>query len=117
MSVVEIGACIYTNRWLEIIHFYREILELKEKDESKYHIIFESGSGHLLIQRCGHYTDNCEEKGRFILRFNVDNLSSLISKLEESNNPVMKKSLDYDWEPLAIVFDPDGNEIHLKQQG
>jgi predicted enzyme related to lactoylglutathione lyase len=117
MSVVEIGVCINTNRWLEVIHFYRNILELNEKDGSKYHIIFETGKGHLLIQRCGHYTENCEEKGGLILRFNVQNLSSLISKLEEKHIPVIKKSLDYDWKPLAIVYDPDGNEIHLKQQG
>jgi predicted enzyme related to lactoylglutathione lyase len=115
MKVIGLGICLFTNRWSELIHFYRESIGLTVREEDSYHIIFEIGDGYLMIQRCGH-RDDCDEKSRVVLRLDVFDLNGMISRLEERNIEVMKKSSDYDWEPLAILQDPDGNRIHIKQK-
>jgi predicted enzyme related to lactoylglutathione lyase len=115
MDVVGLGVCIFTGRWFEVIHFYRETIGLKVREEDSYHIIFDIGDGYLLVQRCAPRED-CEEKGRVVLRLDVLDLDAMIERLEGKNVEVKKKSSDYDWEPLAIVVDPDGNQVHFKQK-
>ncbi|HUI78482.1 MAG TPA: VOC family protein [Bryobacteraceae bacterium] len=49
----------------------------------------------------------------FMINYIVDDLDSILAKLEKNGVPVDPKRENYDYGRFAWVYDPDGNKIEL----
>lgn len=114
MEIAKIGVRLSTSRWTETVHFYRDILGLPVRQAGERWIIFDFDDGYLLLEQCGEALERSKEQGRTALRIDVKNLDALVHQLEEQC-VVFKKYADFDWEDLAILLDPAGNQIEFKQ--
>ena len=114
MEIVKTGIRLSTNLWTETVHFYRDILGFSVIQAGERWIIFDLGAGYLLLEQGGNALERNQEQWRTALRFDVKDLVALIHQLEEQSI-VFKKSADFDWEDLVILFDPGGNQIEFKQ--
>jgi extradiol dioxygenase family protein len=114
MEIVKTGMRLSTSRWTETVHFYLDILGFPVIQGGERWIIFDLDAVYLLLELGGNALERYQEQWRTALRFDVKDLDALIHQLEEQSI-VFKKSADFDWEDLVILFDPGGNQIEFKK--
>ena len=108
------GIILYTIKYKECVHFYKNILELSILFETATLTCFAFGLSYLMVEIDDEYDPNNSVEGRtkFCLRMNVNNVKSLTEKLRAKNIKVNYQ--EHSWGTIAKFHDPDGNLCAFK---
>lgn len=93
--------------------FYRDVLGLKVTDEQKQWAEFDTGNMTLAIGEYGASKDSKTEKNSASAALSVDDLKEAVAFLKEKNVKIQTEPMDFPNCAMAIIEDPDGNQIIL----
>lgn len=108
-----LGAAILLVEDLEkSIDFYRDILELKIKNQSPDWVEFQNEAQGAVLAL---HPARIKQKGssNMLVGFNVSNLESVCKKLEEKGVKFHKKITEESFGKHAIIEDPEGHLISI----
>jgi predicted enzyme related to lactoylglutathione lyase len=96
------------------VTFYRDTLGLEMGIEKKgTYAEFSAGNVTLMIGTYGEPPKEGRQQGGAIVAFAVDDVAKAIAELKARNVPVTMETAEYPPCFMAMVKDPDGNEIML----
>ncbi|UOQ93127.1 VOC family protein [Halobacillus shinanisalinarum] len=115
MNFREFGLILFVEHYKDCIDFYKEVLNFKVRSVKETLVSFELAHGYLMVEKGGVGTDHEKTRKRnpTVLRFDVNSLSTEVSKLEKRGVHFTNKQLEFPWGMVAVLNDPDGNRIEI----
>lgn len=98
------------------IAFYRDILGLKVTDEQKQWAEFDTGNLALAIGVFGATNDPKIIKNSASAALSVDDVKAAVEYLKGKGVKVVNEAMDFPPCHMAIIEDPDGNQIILHKR-
>ena len=108
------GIILATEKFVECVHFYRDILGLPLWYEKPTLVCLRFGDGYLMIETGGHAiaAQKSTHQNPTILRFNVNNVDAAADEIR--NRGIAVERQDFTWGQVATFTDPDGNVCEFK---
>ena len=117
MKSIRTGIILKTENFTECVGYYKNIIGLSiefvsAKGDFKM-TQFDFGGSYLLVETGGISKPGGKNvlENPSVLRLDVEDIYQVASDFNKLNLEVQVD--EYDWGNIIIIFDPDGNRIHL----
>jgi len=113
MNILRSGLILKSVRKSQCVDFYRNVLQLPVLFENDFLTCFAMGASYLMIEPLTEIVRSKHVDSQ-VIRLNVhDPLEEhrrLVAMGIDSSHQV------FDWGEIVVLFDPDGNQIELKDE-
>lgn len=108
------GIILGTERFVECVAFYRDVLGLPVWYVKDQLVCFRFGDGYLMVETTEAALDFRKpgSGSSTMLRFNVEDVQGAAALLQSKGVDVEVKV--FDWGTVGTFMDPDGNKCELK---
>ncbi|HCU99908.1 MAG: hypothetical protein CL897_03015 [Dehalococcoidia bacterium] len=108
------GVVIWTERYQEMLAFYRDVLGLIPRNEKAAFVNFEWGGVRLSVAAHDQVHGPARDPLRIMVNFSVADITAAHKKLCEQGVEFLRPPEEEHWGGwVATFFDPDGNILQL----